>query len=190
VVRRGLTPSQTIGPFFHRALLQADGNDLTARGAVGERILIEGRVIDGDGAPVGDAMVEIWQANAAGGYDHIEDGSGQPLDANFHGFGRSATDADGRFSFLTIKPGAVREAGDFTQAPHINVTLFARGLLRQLTTRIYFPDEPLNATDPVLNVVPEGRRDTLVARRQEGPQARYYFEIRLQGKDETVFFDV
>ena len=102
----------------------------------------------------------------------------------------TGTDAEGRFSFLTIKPGAIREAGDFTQAPHINVTVFARGLLRQVVTRIYFADEALNATDPVLNAVPAERRDTLIARRQAGTAARYHFEILLQGEGETVFFDI
>lgn len=189
-MRRGLTPSQTIGPFFHKALLRADGNDLTPHGGAGERVVIEGRVLDGDGAAVGDAMVEIWQANAAGNYPHENHAQGTTAAAGFHGFGRTGTDAEGRFSFRTIKPGAVREAGDFTQAPHINVTVFARGLLRQVVTRIYFADEALNAADPVLNAVPAARRDTLIAHRQGGAGARYHFEIRLQGEGETVFFDL
>ena len=186
---RGLTPSQTIGPFFHKALLRAGGNDLTTHGAAGERVVIEGRVLDGDGAVVSDAMVEIWQANAAGNYQHRDNAQGTATDARFPGFGRTGTDAEGRFSFRTIKPGAVREAGDFTQAPHINVTVFARGLLRQVVTRIYFADEALNATDPVLNTVPPSRRSSLIAHREEGAGARYHFEIRLQGESETVFFD-
>lgn len=187
---RGLTPSQTVGPFFHRALIRAGGNDLTAGGAAGEPIVIEGRVLDGDGAPVNDAMIEIWQANAAGRYAHPEDTQNKPLDPRFYGFGRTATDQDGRFRFRTIKPGAVREAGDFTHAPHVNVTLFARGLLRHLTTRIYFGDEPLNQADPVLNVVPAARRATLLAHAEGGSERHYRFEIHLQGANETVFFDI
>ena len=146
---RRVTPSQTIGPFFHRALLHQGWNDLAARGAAGERVAIEGRVLDGDGAPVSDAMVEIWQANAAGRYDHPEDlqqedRQTRPLDPNFHGFGRMATDPDGRFRLRTIKPGRVPGIGGAPQAPHINVSIFARGLLKRLVTRIYFPGEPLH----------------------------------------------
>ncbi|HXZ87916.1 MAG TPA: protocatechuate 3,4-dioxygenase subunit alpha [Candidatus Binataceae bacterium] len=186
----GRTPSQTIGPFFHRAMLRDDGNDLAARGALGVQIVIEGRVLDGDGLPVGDAMVEIWQANAAGRYDHPDDRQDKPLDPNFHGFGRTATDADGYFRLRTIKPGPVRETGDFTQAPHINVSIFARGLLNRLVTRIYFPDESLNSTDPVLSAVPAPRRPTLTARRiGEESANRFRFDIILQGPAETVFFD-
>ncbi len=187
----GRTPSQTIGPFFHRALVRNGGNDLTARGAAGVQIVIEGRVIDGDGLPVADAMVEIWQANAAGRYDHPEDRQDKRLDPNFHGFGRTATDAEGYFRFRTVKPGPVRETGDFTQAPHINVSIFARGLLNRLVTRIYFPDEPLNATDPVLSAVPGPRRPTLIARRVGEELAnRFSFDVILQGGAETVFLDL
>ncbi|HTQ23964.1 MAG TPA: protocatechuate 3,4-dioxygenase subunit alpha [Candidatus Binataceae bacterium] len=192
-----LTPSQTIGPFFHRALLHEGWNDLAARGAAGERIAIEGRVRDGDGAPVGDAMVEIWQANAAGRYDHPadrqEDGQGnRPIDPNFHGFGRVATDSEGRFRLRTVKPGAVPGEGGAMQAPHINVSVFARGLLKRLATRLYFPDEPLNDGDPLLSAIPAKRRATLVARAAAGGTAErvLHFDIVLQGADETVFFDV
>jgi protocatechuate 3,4-dioxygenase, alpha subunit len=185
-----LTPAQTIGPFFHGAL-RDEGGDLAAHGATGERIVIEGRVIDGDGMPVSDALIESWQANAAGRYDHPEDAQEKALDRNFHGFGRVATDANGCFRLRTIKPGPVRESGDFTQAPHINLSIFARGLLNRLVTRIYFPDESLNATDPVLNVVPVARRQTLIARRAgEKSEGRFGFDIVLQGNAETVFFDV
>lgn len=192
-----LTPSQTIGPFFHRALLHEGWNDLAARGAAGERIAIEGRVRDGDGAPVGDAMIEIWQANAAGRYDHPadrqEDGQGnRPIDPNFHGFGRVATDSEGRFRLRTVKPGAVPGEGGAMQAPHINVSVFARGLLKRLATRLYFPDEPLNDGDPLLSAIPAKRRATLVARAAAGGTAErvLHFDIVLQGADETVFFDV
>jgi protocatechuate 3,4-dioxygenase alpha subunit len=186
-----LTPSQTVGPFFHKALLHEGGDDLAPPGASGERIVIEGRILDGDGAPVADAMVEIWQANAAGSYDHPDDPQAKPIDPHFHGFGRAGTDNEGRFRFRTIKPGPVREEGDFTQAPHINVMIFARGLLRHMATRIYFPRESLNDTDPVLRAVPPMRRATLIAQPSEPSAAdpHYRIDIVLQGANETVFFD-
>ena len=190
---RPLTSSQTIGPFFHRALLHEGWNDLAARGAKGERVVIEGRVLDGDGAPVNDAMLEVWQANAEGRYDHPEDHQEKLLDPNFHGFGRTPTDNEGRFRFSTIKPGPVPGRGGTLQAPHINLTVFARGLLKQLVTRIYFPDEPLNAGDPLLNAVPAEHRATLIARAagQGGAGARVLnFDVILQGANETVFLDV
>jgi protocatechuate 3,4-dioxygenase alpha subunit len=196
-MRRSVTPSQTIGPFFHRALLHEGWNDLAARGAAGERVAIEGRVLDGDGAPVSDAMVEIWQANAAGRYDHPEDRHEEdrhkrPLDPGFHGFGRTATGPDGRFRLRTVKPGPVPGGGDASQAPHINVSIFARGLLKRLVTRIYFPGEPLNEADPLLSALPADRRATLVARVADGDAAErvLHFDIVLQGDNETVFLDV
>ena len=200
-MNRPLTPSQTIGPFFHRALLHEGWNDLAARGAAGERIVIEGRVLDGDGVPVSDAMIETWQANAAGRYDHPEDHQEsdrqeKPLDLNFHGFGRTATSTDGSFGLRTIKPGPVRPmpgGGDATtQAPHINLSVFARGLLKRLVTRIYFPDEPLNGADPLLSTLPASRRATLIARVVRGGAAErvLHFDIVLQGDNETVFLDV
>ena len=197
-----VTPSQTIGPFFHRALIHEGWNDLVARGAAGERIVIEGRVLDGDGAPVSDAMIEVWQANAAGRYDHPEDlerdeprENGcppRPLDPNFHGFGRIATGPDGRFRLRTIRPGPVPDGDGAPQAPHINLSVFARGLLKRLVTRIYFPDEPLNGADPLLSALPTGRRATLVARFAEslGDERTLHFDIVLQGGNETVFLDV
>jgi protocatechuate 3,4-dioxygenase alpha subunit len=197
---RPLTPSQTIGPFFHRALLHEGWDDLAARGAAGERIVIEGRVLDGDGAPVSDAMIETWQANAAGRYDHPEDQQESdrqenPRDPNFHGFGRTATGPDGSFRLRTINPGAVRPVpggGDATQAPHINLSIFARGLLKRLVTRIYFPDEPLNEADPLLSTLPASRRATLIARAVRGGVAERVLrcDIVLQGDNETVFLDV
>jgi protocatechuate 3,4-dioxygenase, alpha subunit len=194
---RGATPSQTIGPFFHRALLREVGhevqNDLAARGTAGERVAIEGRVLDGDGAPVTDAMIEVWQANAAGRYDHPEDlQESKPLDPNFHGFGRVATDPDGRFRLRTIKPGPVPGSDEASQAPHINVSIFARGLLKRLVTRIYFPGEPLNETDALLSALPTDRRATLIARVTDADAAErvLHFDIVLQGGNETVFLDV
>jgi len=199
-LKRPLTPSQTIGPFFHRALLHEGWNDLAARGAAGERVVIEGRVLDGDGVPVSDAMIETWQANAAGSYDHPEDrqerdGQEKPLESDFHGFGRTATSTDGSFGLRTIKPGPVRPVpggGDATQAPHINLSVFARGLLKRLVTRIYFPDEPLNEADPLLSMLPTSRRATLIARAVRGGAAErvLHFDIVLQGDNETVFLDV
>jgi protocatechuate 3,4-dioxygenase, alpha subunit len=193
----GITPSQTVGPFFAYGLdpkgrydwVQTVGNDLITPDASGERIRIEGRVLDGDGAPVNDAMVEIWQADAAGRYAHPAD-TRRP-NAKFTGFGRTGTEADGGFAFSTIKPGAVPGPEGKTQAPHILVAVFARGMLRHLYTRIYFADEAGNANDPVLALVPADRRATLTAKRGEkSGQPVYVFDIRLQGADETVFFEI
>lgn len=188
------TPSQTIGPFFHYALDRAEWSDLTAAGAAGQKIVIEGRVIDGDGAPAGDALLEIWQANAAGRYAHPEDTQEKPLDPKFRGFGRICTDAEGRYRFTTIRPGPVPGRGNALQAPHINVSIFARGLLRRLVTRIYFADEPANETDPVLSAIEDPAvRRTLVADRNAGGKGRpaaYRFDIVLQGEGETAFFDI
>lgn len=184
------TSSQTVGPFFSRALLREPMNDLVRPETRGERITIVGRVLDADGAPVPDAMIEIWQANADGRYRHPEDNQEARLDPAFDGFGRAGTDANGAFRFITIKPGAVTGRGSKLQAPHINVTIFARGLLNHLNTRIYFPGGALNATDEWLQAVAESRRHTLVAKPEDAAGARVFrFDIVLQGKDETVFFD-
>ena len=182
------TPSQTIGPFFKPALIRSGQESLVTPKSRGERIRIEGRVLDGDSAPVSDAMIELWQANADGRYDHPDDSQEKLLDPDFHGFGRAATDEGGCFRFDTIKPGAVPGIGIVLQAPHINVSIFARGLLKRLVTRIYFPDDPLNATDAVLNSVAPERRATLVARIERPGVVG--FDIVLQGENETVFFDV
>jgi protocatechuate 3,4-dioxygenase alpha subunit len=181
------TPSQTIGPFFKPALIHAGQESLVADKTRGERIAIEGQILDGDAAGVGDAMVELWQADTDGHYNPAEMEE-KERDSEFHGFGRAATDEHGRFHFYTIKPGPVRGSGDTLQAPHINLSIFARGLLKRLVTRIYFPDEPLNHTDEVLNAVAPARRSTLVAR-IERPGV-LCFDIVLQGERETVFFDV
>ena len=168
------TPSQTVGPFFHLGLDRPEWSDLTAGNPqgtpLGERIVIEGRVLDGDGAPVPDALIELWQANAAGRYAHPDDRqTDKPLDPNFRGFGRVATDAEGRFRFTTIKPGPVPGRGNSLQAPHINVILFSRGLLIHLHTRIYFDGEPANTADPLLSSIEDPAvRGTLLARRAEG----------------------
>jgi len=183
-----LTPFQTIGPFFHHALVFKEGGTLIGEGTSGQRIVIEGTVRDGAGAPVSEALVEIWQANAAGRYNHPGDVQDGPLDATFDGFGRTPTDEAGRFSFATIKPGSVPDLSGRTQSPHVLVSILARGILTRLVTRIYFDDEPANDTDPILAMVPAERRPTLVARREA--DGRYRFDIRLQGGNETVFFDV
>jgi protocatechuate 3,4-dioxygenase alpha subunit len=189
--RLTITPSQTVGPFFHLALDRPELADLTAGKPEGERIVIEGRVIDGDGAPVADACLELWQANASGRYAHPDDTrTDKPLDPNFRGFGRVSTDADGGFRFTTIRPGPVPGRGNALQAPHIAVAIFARGLLKQLHTRIYFDDEPANDSDPVLLSIDDPAvRQTLIAPRQEGSSPPVYrFDVVLQGERETAFF--
>ena len=191
------TPSQTVGPYFacgltpeqygypHRSVAQAA---LVDRDTEGARIRIEGRVLDGEGRAVDDAMIEIWQADAQGRYAHPADPRG--TNATFRGFGRSGTgtDPEHRFASETVKPGALGDG----QAPHVNVVVFMRGLLNHVYTRIYFSDETeANAADSVLTQLPESRRGTLVARRDETPAGVVYrFDIHMQGADETVFFDL
>jgi len=182
------TPSQTVGPFFHEALLSEDRFELVPPDHP-RAVRIEGTIYNGAGEPVPDAMVEIWQANEAGSYaDPTDDREDRALDPEtFSGFGRSGTDAEGRFSFVTVKPGPV--SGGSLQAPHIMVSVFARGLLKRLVTSIYFPDESeSNARDPVLSSIedPEYRK-TLVAH-DEGGVLR--FDVHLQGEDQTAFFEL
>ena len=209
------TASQTVGPYLHIGLTWLVTDNLVGPGVTGDAITIEGRITDADGKPVDDALVEIWQANAHGRYDHPDDARDLPLEPGFKGFGRVPTDAGGGFRFTTIKPGRVpAPAGSSTagpsqgansapsgdseaamaasvgvplQAPHVNVTIFMRGILKQLTTRIYFPDEPANADDPVLARVPAARRNTLIAR-AVGPHALEW-NVVLQGEGETVFLE-
>jgi protocatechuate 3,4-dioxygenase alpha subunit len=182
------TPSQTVGPFFSIGLGWLNRADL-AEGKTGERVAIQGRVLDGDGQPVPDAVLEIWQADADGRYHHPEH-EGQPNNAkSFFGFGRIPSDEHGRFSFTTIKPGPVHSLTGRPQAPHLQISVFMRGLLKHLVTRIYFPDEPLNASDPVLQVVPEPRRQTLIARQSAAKENTLEWNVCLQGGNETVFFD-
>lgn len=180
-----MTPSQTIGPFFHFSLTaNPDLGRLAREGATGERIRIRLRLLDGDGAPVPDGMLEIWQADASGKYQHPEDPQPQTPDPAFRGFGRLATDADGVCVFETVYPGRAADR----HAPHLNVSVFARGLLDRLYTRVYFAGDPALGEDPVLALVPEDRRDTLIARR--GDSGEWNLEVRLQGAEETVFFDI
>lgn len=185
------TPSQTVGPFFHYALPYEGGDTLLQDATAGTRIEIAGRVLDADAQPIPDAMLEIWQANAAGRYAHDEDTRAEfALDPAFHGFGRTSTDSDGRFRFHTVLPGRVPGPGNSLQAPHIAVGLFGRGLLNRLVTRIYFADAPGNDEDPILALVPEARRHTVIARRLPGSAQIYQFDLNLGGADETVFFDI
>jgi protocatechuate 3,4-dioxygenase alpha subunit len=208
----GQTPSQTVGPFFHYGLPWKGGADLVGqsdmgarpelfpeahyvlnlappKGAVsGETIVLEGVVYDAGGQPVPDAMIEIWQANAAGRYaspdDHRTD---LPLDEGFIGFGRASTSEEGIYRFRTVMPGAVPGPGNSLQAPHIAVSVFGRGLIKRLVTRVYFAGQEANETDPILALVPIERRDTLIARKVDDA---WRFDIVLQGARETVFFDI
>lgn len=190
------TPSQTVGPFFHFSLIYDGGGTLVPPSEAGH-ISIEGRMVDGAGAPVPDAFLEIWQADAQGRYRGVSDAAGTTTDATttagatddaFEGFGRTPTDATGRFAIETIKPGAVPGPDERMQAPHLLLGIFGRGLLTQLITRLYFDDEESTARDPILGLVPEARRGTLIARRVA--DGRYAFDIVLQGAGETVFFQV
>ncbi len=191
----GITPSQTVGPFFHYGLtpgeayshvpVSVDGQ-VAAPGTPGETIVLTGRVIDGAGEPVPDAMIEIWQADSDGRYAHPRDGRARASNT-FLGFGRSDTTSDGTYRFVTVKPGRAPGPGGAAQAPHILVAVYGRGMLKQLFTRVYFEDEPSNAEDAVLALVPADRRSTLIARRDGDT---FTLDIRLQGEGETVFFDV
>ncbi len=192
----GITPSATVGPFFLFGLVPSSlgGTDVVSSNLVtpdvtGERIRIEGRVFDADRVPVPDAMVEIWQADGQGRYPSPGDPRARANTA-FKGIGRSATNQEGGYSFDTIKPGAVPGPNGAAQAPHVLVNLFARGVLKQMVTRIYFSDEAANATDPILALVPAERRATLIAQRsmREGAPV-YTFDFLLRGDDETVFFE-
>ena len=195
---KGITPSQTVGPFFAYGLTSngkydwndAFTNNLVTADTSGERIRIEGRVFDGDGQPVPDCMLEIWQADAQGRFSDPKDQRALPNSA-FRGFGRCGTDANGDYSFDSIRPGPVPDPDGRAQAPHILLAVFGRGMLMHLYTRIYFDGEAANAADPVLALVPADRRGTLIARHQPGNgNAVYRFDIRLQGDNETVFFAV
>lgn len=181
------TPSQTIGPFFGMpgGLPWPDGPEVVAEGTPGA-IRITGALLDGEGNPVPDGMLEIWQADERGNLGHPDDPRATATD--FAGFGRSCTDAQGRFWFRTVKPGALPTPDGRTEAPHVDVTVFARGMLDRVVTRIYFDDEQrANGSDPVLSEVDPDRRATLVAERDGN---EYRFDVRLQGADETVFFSV
>jgi protocatechuate 3,4-dioxygenase alpha subunit len=195
-----ITPSQTVGPFYAYCLTprkyklhEIFSNDLIVPGLEGEKIRIEGRVLDGDNVGIFDSMVEIWQADAKGGFAHAREHEGS--NTGFKGFGRVEPDNEGNYHFTTIKPGRVKTPDGKLQAPHIDVAVFARGMLKHLYTRIYFGDEESNKDDPVLHQVPADRRDTLIAKPQSGNGGEkvYRFDIRIQegreGPPETQFFE-
>jgi protocatechuate 3,4-dioxygenase alpha subunit len=186
-----LTPSQTVGPFLAIGLPWPDGPFVVPEGTPGA-ITITGLVIDGAGQSLPDAMVETWQADENGRFDHADDprGAAKSGTEGFRGFGRSATDAEGWYRIVTVKPGPVPAPGGGLEAPHLDVSVFSRGLLDRVVTRIYFADEArANAADPVLASVDDSRRATLIADRS-GQAGEYRFDIRLRGDRETVFFDV
>jgi protocatechuate 3,4-dioxygenase alpha subunit len=209
----GQTPSQTVGPFFHYGLPWKGGADLVGPSEMGARpdlfaeehwllnlsspsgtpagevIEIAGRVLDAEGAQVVDAMIEIWQANAYGRYHALDDDRADvPIDPHFIGFGRAAVDAEGVYRFRTILPGRVPGPGNSLQAPHIALSVFGRGVIKRLATRLYFDGAVGNDEDPVLACIPTERRGTLIAQRHgEGP---WWLDLRLAGADETVFFDL
>jgi protocatechuate 3,4-dioxygenase alpha subunit len=187
------TGSQTIGPFFREALRRPEWADLTRDGASGIVIRIDGVVFDGDGVPVPDAMLELWQADANGHYASPDDDRPVQADPHFCGLGRSCTDEAGHYSFRTVLPGTVTVDGEPPSAPHANLTIFARGLLKQLVSRIYFADQPANETDPLLRSIGDERvRRTLIAKRgtdDDGVRV-YRFDVVLQGEDETAFLAV
>ena len=191
----GITPSQTVGPYFAYGLTPGDkyewndafSNNLITPDVTGERIRVEGRVFDGDGAIVPDCMLEVWQADAQGRFADPQDKRALP-NASFRGFGRVGTNKDGGYAFDTIRPGPVPDPDGKPQAPHILLAVFARGMLMHLYTRIYFDGEAANPSDPVLALVPADRRATLIATRKAG--GAYVLDIHLQGDKETVFFEV
>lgn len=171
------TASQTVGPYFHLATDRFSIADL-AGDSPGEKVTITGRVLDGDDKPVNDALLEIWQAGPGGKFG----------ESGFRGFGRVATDDQGVFRFVTVKPGRVDGPNGTSQAPHLAIAIFMRGLLRHLVTRIYFPGDAANEQDPVLGLVPAERRATLIAAKSAQP-GTLEWNVRLQGEGETVFFD-
>ncbi|MDG4767149.1 protocatechuate 3,4-dioxygenase subunit alpha [Solwaraspora sp. WMMD406] len=184
---RDLTPAQTVGPYLGIGLPWPDGPFVVVEGTPGG-VWLRGRLLDGAGDPVPDGLIETWQADPQGRFDHPDDPRGAVATPGFRGFGRCPTDNTGEYAIHTRKPGPVPGPGGVLQAPHVDVSVFARGLLHRVVTRIYFPDEiEANAADPLLAEVPPQRRDTLIA--TAGPDG-YRFDIRLQGQHETVFFAV
>jgi protocatechuate 3,4-dioxygenase alpha subunit len=182
------TPSQTVGPYLHLGLTDARSiSRIASEGAKGERVWLTFRVLDGDGVPVPDAMIELWQADSEGNYAHQDSSGGG---AAFRGFGRLATAEDGSCTFETIRPGCVPGPSETVQAPHINVSILGRGILKRLSTRLYFAGEPANAADPGLTLVPENRRATLLAQPDPRRTSNWIFDVHLRGEGETVFFDV
>jgi protocatechuate 3,4-dioxygenase, alpha subunit len=183
----GLTPSQTIGPFYWGTIVKAYRAELAPLGVAGERIEVVLSLYDTQGVIVPDGLFEIWQANSHGRYNHPEDRRNLPLDAGFDGYGRASTDTDGSSRFSTVKPGRVPWPAGGMQAPHISISIFARGLLNRLVTRLYFDGDPANAEDPVLKMVDPARRATLLAKPDD--RGWWRLPIHLGGAQETVFFD-
>jgi protocatechuate 3,4-dioxygenase alpha subunit len=184
---RKLTPSQTIGPFYFGTLVNAYRHDIAPPDVPGERIDVVLTLHDAQGAIVPDGLFEIWQANSHGRYNHPDDRRNLPLDAGFDGYGRASTDTTGSSHFSTIRPGRVPWPEGGLQAPHINISVFARGVLNRLATRLYFDGDPALPEDPVLKMIEPARRATLIAKRNG--QNAWHLPIHLGGANETVFFD-
>jgi protocatechuate 3,4-dioxygenase, alpha subunit len=182
------TPSQTVGPYFSIGFSWLERSDLTEGARSEARVTIRGRVLDGGGQPVPDAVLEIWQADDKGRYAVSEAAEDFVAAKDFFGFGRVSTNEQGEFCLKTIKPGGVLGPGGTPQAPHLQVSVFMRGLLRRLITRIYFPGEPANETDAVLGLVPVKRRHTLIAHSNTVEASSLVWDVHLQGDQETVFF--
>jgi protocatechuate 3,4-dioxygenase alpha subunit len=183
------TPSQTIGPFFHIGMLESGDNVMVNDETRGQRILLRGKVFDGNGDGISDSLLEIWQADTRGIFPHPADPLFSDHDPNFGGYGRAATDDNGEYFFKTIMPGAVEREGSPKMAPHLNLRIFARGVLIHTYTRVYFPDDPANKDDPVLSQTGD-RRETLIAIPVPGEDLpTYRFDVIFQGEKETVFFD-
>jgi protocatechuate 3,4-dioxygenase alpha subunit len=184
----GTTPSQTVGPYLSLVLSWPDGPDVVAPGTPGA-LTISGRLTDGAGEPVPDGLIEIWQADPDGRFDHPDDPRGAQGYPGFRGFGRCPTDANGIFTFRTVKPGALPDGDGGLEAPHLNVSVFARGLLNRVVTRMYFPDEgAANTLDPVLRELSGHAVGLLTATQLLDNSLR--FDIQLQGDDETPFFEI
>jgi protocatechuate 3,4-dioxygenase alpha subunit len=187
-----LTPSQTVGRYLSIGLPWPDGPTVVPEDTPGA-ITITGRLLDGEGAPIPDGLIETWQADPEGRFAHPDDPRGAPAHGTaFRGFGRCPTAPDGSYRIVTLRPGALPSPDGGLEAPHLDVSVFARGLLDRVVTRIYFPDEAdANADDPVLSAITDpARRDTLIATADPGDETRFQFTIRLQGDRETVFLDV
>ena len=185
---KGITPFQTVGPYFNLMVRPRGRCTLVSDATHGTRVRVAGTVIDGQGEPIPDALVEMWQADANGRYRHADDRRPQQPDPAFNGFAWAHTNAEGGFRFDTVKPGPVPGPDGQDQAPHILVSVMSRGILTRFVTRLYFEDEPANASDPILALVPAERRGTLLARKQA--DSTYRFDIVMQGPNETVFFDL
>jgi protocatechuate 3,4-dioxygenase, alpha subunit len=183
------TPSQTVGPFFTIGLRSLGREQPPSAEIAGEEIFVTGRIVDGNGDGVNDALMELWHADVLDKCGRLAEGAAEDVDGGCAGFLRVRSDENGGFAFKTIKPGRVTGIGGALQAPHIVVVLFMRGLLKQLVTRVYFPDGPGNTEDAILALVPEARRASLLLKKVASRENHYKWNVVLQGADETVFFD-